>query len=527
MNQFILPAGFEAQQVVELLENETAVATSAIQAVITESPTSEQVSIYDTFDWRLYNQKFALFSVGSQFTLRDLVEGKTAVQLELDELPQFVWDMPPGLFRAKLAPILSMRALLPMANVSHQKTVHRLLNEDEKTVAWVMYEVFAPVRNGETALLQLLSIQPVRGYVKAETQLVDLCHQQNFEATDDEIIPMLLMACGHEPGSYSAKLNVDLKPDMRADAAVNVILRYLFQVMKMNEQYIKQDVDTEFLHDYRVSVRRTRSALSQVNAVFPEAYTQRFKKDFKFIGKLSNQLRDLDVYLLAEADYKAKLPEFLQEDIHPLFEYLQSKREDALQAVISELDSAEYRRIVQDWELFLEEPPTKDKTAVNATMPILELAQKRIYKRYQRIIKVGNAILKDQQDELLHALRLECKNLRYLMEFFATLFPPDQISILIRQLKQLQDNLGDFNDFCVQEVYLLHVGREMPIRGQASRDALIAIGCLVGALHQRREQVKSEFAGTFTSFAAPQNKALFTDLFAPHKKDNKKKGGKA
>ena len=83
MNQFILPAGFGAQQVVELLESETAVATSAIQAVITESPTSEQVSIYDTFDWRLYNQNFALFSVGSQFTLRDLVEGKTAVQLEL------------------------------------------------------------------------------------------------------------------------------------------------------------------------------------------------------------------------------------------------------------------------------------------------------------------------------------------------------------------------------------------------------------------------------------------------------------
>jgi CHAD domain-containing protein len=527
MNQFLLPVDFNIQQLVELLESETATSASSVQAVISEEPIFEQLSIYDTFDWRLYSKSLALFSVGSRFTLRDLADGKTAVQLEMDEAPQFVWDMPPGLLRAKLSPILSMRALLLMANITHQTTVYRILNDDEKTVVWVIFEAYSPISNGEIPLLHLLTVKPVRGYVKAESRLVNLCQQQNFKAIDGEIIPMLLTACGHEPGSYSAKLNIDLKPDMRADTATNIILRYLFQVMKMNERYIKQDIDTEFLHDYRVSVRRTRSALSQIKAVFPEEQTERFKQDFKFISKLSNQLRDLDVYLLAEEDYKAHLPEFLQKDIDPLFEYLQSKREDALAAVVTGLESAEYRRIVQDWEMFLEEPPVKDKTAVNASLPILELAQNRIYKWYRRIIKDGNIILKDDQDEYMHALRLDCKKLRYLMEFFATLFPPDTISLLIRQLKELQDNLGDFNDFCVQETYLLRVGREMPIKGQASHDALIAIGCLVGALHQRREQVKSEFADAFNAFASSKNEAMFVELFAPTKRQKKqKKGGK-
>jgi CHAD domain-containing protein len=528
MNQFLLPVGFNTQQLVELFESEIDTPASAIQAVTHEEPILEQLSLYDTFDWRLYNQSLALFSMGNRFTLRDLEKGKTAVQLEMDEAPQFVWDMPPGLLRAKLSPILSMRALMLMANVNHEKTVYRILNEDEKTVAWIIYEVYAPVDNDKPPLLQLLTVKPVRGYIKEEARLVDLCQQQNFEVIDGEIIPMLLTACDHNPGSYSSKLNIDLNPDMRADAATNVILRYLFQVMKMNERYIKQDIDTEFLHDYRVSVRRIRSALSQIKAVFPEEQTERFKQDFKFISKLSNQLRDLDVYLLAEEDYKAHLPEFLKKDIDPLFEYLQSKREDALAAVVVGLESDEYRHIVQDWEMFLEEPPSKDKTAVNATIPILELAQKRIYKKYKRIIKDGNIILEDNRDERLHALRLECKKLRYLMEFFATLFPPDKISRLIRQLKRLQNNLGDFNDLCVQEEYLLQVGREMPIKGQASRDALIAIGCLVGALHQRREQVKSEFAAAFNKFASPKNKAMFVELFAPQKSRKKqKKGGKA
>jgi CHAD domain-containing protein len=196
--------------------------------------------------------------------------------------------------------------------------------------------------------------------------------------------------------------------------------------------------------------------------------------------------------------------------------------------VVTGLESEAYQHIIQDWELFLEDPPPEDKTAVNAAMPILKLAKKRIYKRYQRIIEDGNVILVDNQDEFLHELRLECKKLRYLLEFFASLFPPEKIAILVRQLKELQNNLGDFNDFCVQEEYLLHVGREMPLPNKAARDALIAIGCLVGTLHQRREQVKSEFADAFNKFASPENEALFTELFAPKKSQKSpKKGGKA
>jgi CHAD domain-containing protein len=416
-----------------------------------------------------------------------------------------------------------------MADVYRQETRYNILNEDEKTVARLILEEIHPRRNEDrSSLLSLLTIQPVRGYTKEEMALFNLCLENQFEPCDGEIVPRTLIAVEHNPGSYSAKLTIDLNPTMRADTATNIILRYMLQIMKMNENHIKQDVDTEFLHDFRVAVRRTRSALSQVKSVFPEEDTERFKEDFKFIGKLSNQLRDLDVYLLAEEDYKAQLPDFLKEDIHPMFEYLQSKRAEALQTVITGLESDEYQHIIQDWEQFLEEPPREDETAVNAAIPILILAKQRIYKRYKRIIHTGNIILVDNKDEFLHDLRIECKKLRYLMEFFASLFPPEEISRLIRQLKDLQSNLGDFNDFCVQEEYLLHVGREMPLRTKAARDALIAIGCLVGTLHQRREQVKSEFGDTFKHFAAKENKALFTELFDPKKdKSPKQKGDSA
>ncbi|MCZ7668797.1 MAG: CHAD domain-containing protein [Chloroflexi bacterium] len=319
-----------------------------------------------------------------------------------------------------------------------------------------------------------------------------------------------------------------MKPDMRSDTAVNIILRHLLQVMKLNERFIQQDIDTEFLHDYRVAVRRTRSALSQIKAVFPESQTNRFKEDFKYIGQLSNQLRDLDVYLLAETEYKNNCQSSCAQTLIPCLIICKANEKAPCKPLPPAWKRLNTGVFLQEWELFLEEPPPEDKTAVNAAMPILKLAQKRIYKRVRGILKEGHSILQDNRDERLHALRLECKKLRYLMEFFASLFPPDDISHLIRQLKQLQGNLGDFNDLCVQEVYLLHVAREMPLRSQASRDALIAIGCLVGALHQRREQVKSEFAATFNAFAAPANEALFIKCFAPKKAGKKqKKGGRS
>ncbi len=84
----------------------------------------------------------------------------------------------------------------------------------------------------------------------------------------------------------------------------------------------------------------------------------------------------------------------------------------------------------------------------------------------------------------------------------------------MKQLKKLQDNLGDFNDLCVQEAYLLHLADELPADDARSRHTLLAIGGLVATLDQKRAQVKGEFAKTFTGFASAENKKLFKLLLA-------------
>ena len=76
----------------------------------------------------------------------------------------------------------------------------------------------------------------------------------------------------------------------------------------------------EFLHDYRTAVRRTWSALSQIPDVFPPRTTERYKEAFALLGEQTNQLRDLDVYLLSEPEYRAMFPEAMRDYISPVFD---------------------------------------------------------------------------------------------------------------------------------------------------------------------------------------------------------------
>ena len=54
-------------------------------------------------------------------------------------------------------------------------------------------------------------------------------------------------------------------------------------------------------------------------------------------------------------------------------------------------------------------------------------------------------------DENLHELRIEGKKFRYLLEFFHSLFDQDAVDEYLKQMKKLQNTLGDFNDLAVQK----------------------------------------------------------------------------
>ena len=506
--KFDLPDGHDVKQIIHQLADK--------YTLKKEPSVAERFTIYDTFDWRLFNKSLILHSSGSKLFLRKLTKSEISHRIEFSRVPVFIRDFPDGKLKDKLTPVIKMRALIPLVEFHSRVTPYRILNPDEKTVVRLAYEEIRPHRNRRrTALTPCLSLKPVRGYDKHSRNLVKSLKEAGLTIlTEKDLFLNALASANKKPGDYSAKVNIQLDPAMRSDQAAKVILRLLLNVMRINEAVFEKDLDTEVLHDFRVAIRRTRSALAQIKNVFPTRKADRFKKNFAYVGKLSNVLRDLDVYLLNQDAYKAMLPEVLRDDIDPLFRHLHKKRANTFQQVRRGLKSKKYEKIMKDWETFLNKPVPDSATAPNAELPVIDLARRRIYKKYRGVVKTGSKILENTEDKMLHVLRIECKKLRYLMEFFASLFPRKKVNALIGQLKHLQDNLGDFNDLCVQQEYLLNISAELPASQRQVNKTLVAIGSLIETLDHEKRSVKDAFANTFTDFAAPENRELFRQLFA-------------
>jgi len=481
-----------------------------------ETTISGQLTYYDTFDWRLFNKSLVLFTFQGRLVLRKIGEDRIIHSLNAKPVPCFIWEFPKGDLKRYLEPVIKMRRLLKLVNLVSCTIPYHVLNQDQKTVARLLFETIrtSSKKNPKTIGSQLW-LKPVKGYPKFSKKIKSLLESIGLTSSrNEDVFLHAINEAGRDPGSYSSKLRLKLTPDMRADEATIIIWQFLFQVIKINEAQIKHDIDTEILHDFRVAIRRTRSALVWNKSIFSERIIARFKKNFSFVGKITNDLRDLDVYLLDKPKYKAMLPAVLREDIDPLFDYLGKQRSVSFRKVIRSLNSNKYMKIMQEWEAFLNEPQHDLASGSNAEVPVLELARKRIYKQYRDVIKTGTRILENCDDEKLHKLRIQCKKLRYLVQFFSNLFPPKKISLLVGQLKMLQDMLGNHNDLSVQVNYLLEVAEKMPANLSQSNKTLIAIGSLIGKLETKRKSVKKSFTKTFTHFSSPPNQKLFRELFA-------------
>lgn len=305
---------------------------------------------------------------------------------------------------------------------------------------------------------------------------------------------------------------------MRADAATKAVLLQQLGALTANEVGARAGLDPEYLHDFRVAIRRTRTALGQIRDVFPKKALERFRSGFAWLGEVTGPTRDLDVYLLHFPDYQARLPEAVQGDLQPLHDFLKCHQQKEQAALVKALDSHRYRQLLQGWRAFLEaEAPAKTSLA-NAMRPVREVAGEQIARVYRRVVKEGKAIDKTSPATDLHQLRRRCKKLRYLLEFFQPLYPPKKVKKLIQALKLLQENLGAFQDLEVQGAALRRFGQQMADEGETPAATLLAMGMLVASLGEQQQRVRKEFKAHFAGFRRTRNRRLFEKLFPPPRK---------
>src|SRR6185369_7776489 len=95
------------------------------------------------------------------------------------------------------------------------------------------------------------------------------------ETSGDGPLKVLLQHANCVPQKYTLRPPFGLEMDTLAREAVGRIVRTILEIAMRNVPGILNDLDTEFLHDYRICLRKIRSLLSLVKGVYPAGETQR------------------------------------------------------------------------------------------------------------------------------------------------------------------------------------------------------------------------------------------------------------
>jgi CHAD domain-containing protein len=322
---------------------------------------------------------------------------------------------------------------------------------------------------------------------------------------------MILEQNGCKPENWTAKPACQISPSMTIRDAIRNLATASLETCRRCEAGIMQDIDTEFLHDYRVSLRRLRSTLKLVKHVYPPDTTKLVLGDLAAIARRTNRLRDLDVCLLRREEYISSVPPELVDALEGMFVDLEQDRFQQQKAVAEQLQTQLYRERMRRLGQVFDESRCWPISA-HSHLLTQALAGRVLAKRYRRMCRDVARLRVKSTDQQIHDLRLEAKKLRYLLEFFGDLYPNEEVIRLTKKLRKLQNVLGDFNDLSVQKQFLLEYLQDQVKRRGESTSLALGVGCLLGILHRRQIEVREKLDGKLTAFTAMETRTLVGEL---------------
>ena len=271
---------------------------------------------------------------------RVLIETGGALQLlQNDQAPlaqrgkgqgRFVQDLPKGPVQAALNGFPELRAFMQIGNGEIEVKSLTVLDELQKTqvkgTIWCM--------SSPTGQVTLVRLQQLRGYERAYQKISAALADMSV---GEQGIQALYVGLYPDMDTYQAKPEIKLgTTEPSIEVAADIIHTY-FKVARQNEEGVIADIDTEFLHDYRVSLRKIRSVVSLFKGVFSEDQTAELKRVFSDLMAPTGRVRDLDVYLLEKDKYFNLIPPSLHPGLQQMFDRFQKERMQEQFALVSQV----------------------------------------------------------------------------------------------------------------------------------------------------------------------------------------------
>jgi CHAD domain-containing protein len=495
----------------------------------------------DSADWRLLRAGMSATYRPRGGLLVASFEGARAEQsIAGQRWPALLNALPDGPAVAMLGPQVGVRALMPVARTRAAGRIITVRNSDDKIVARVQWRqiivleprlasntpdapetpaLTASAEAGDTGgeLPGRVEVRPLRGYDRDAHRIRQLLADAGIREVSerDEFADLVARA---ELGPASPPQPI--RPGDRADVAVARVLLRALDDIEAAAPGVLADIDTEFLHDLRVDVRRTRSLLKRLGDVLPDGAVERFGPEFKWLGAASTPTRDLDVYLLGIDDLAAMVPH--PEDLGPFVEYLENRRDVERRALARALRSDRFQLLCTQWRALLTDVVDRGagsgrsggarRTGVRRT--VAALADERLGAVYDAVARKASRMDAATPAEKVHDLRKAAKDLRYLLEAFHPLADPERHRLVLKDLKRMQDVLGEFQDGEFQAASLRTYAQEMIDLGETRAQAILAMGELAGRFGAVQLAARSELDAHHAEYLGPATRRRLHRLVA-------------
>ena len=475
---------------------------------------SVERTLLDTFDGRLHAAGIRLelrTDAGTRLIVHDA--GPATAWTPVGAMPSVAGDLPAGPLQDRLAPLLDVRALMPTIGVAARvSSAVRRDAEGKAEVAFAVHDQLKLASGDPIAGPWAIELESFEGYPKAARQAARLLSSLGLTRRDAGLLDAVAEDAGVDLRGFVDSPTVALEPSDGALDAFRRVLANLAATIEANWHGTVADVDTEFLHDLRVAVRRTRSLLSHGRGVLPAGERDPFGAEFRWLGTVTSPPRDMDVYLIEWPTYVASLDEASRRALAPVVDHLAHRRKAEHDTLIGHLGSDRYRALMTAWLAWLDAPLPGGPLPKRATKPLGAVVADRLVDAQDRLLTRGRAIGPATPAEELHELRKDAKRLRYLLECFGGMLPAALSKPFVQRLKALQANLGEHQDTEVHTAQLTAMAHELQDAPGVTTDTLVAIGRLTELFDRRRLAAREEFAARFADYDTKQTARSLAEL---------------
>jgi triphosphatase len=216
---------------------------------------------------------------------------------------------------------------------------------------------------------------------------------------------------------------------------------------RANETLLRDGPFVEGVHQFRVALRRLRSALAAFRDVLPADDRERKSELLRGVAGSFGDARDWDVF---RTDLLKPLARHLRNEpgLARVTRAADRARAKAYAKVEATLADRNMTAAMLETEAWLERGDWAAAMGAGADLPARDFARTTLRRLHRKVAGIGHDIAGLPEDEL-HELRIRCKKLRYAAEFFRSLFPRKSADAFVAALADVQEHLGALNDSLV------------------------------------------------------------------------------